>query len=57
MADDIYHHRAKLIDGREASLADWRGQVHRAKQYRDVLRALRARGLRVRTATRAARGS
>ena len=27
MVDDIYHHRAKLIDGREATLADWRGQV------------------------------
>ena len=27
MADDIYHHRATLIDGREVSLADWRGQV------------------------------
>jgi glutathione peroxidase len=27
MADDIYHHRARLLDGREASLGDWRGQV------------------------------
>jgi glycosyltransferase involved in cell wall biosynthesis len=36
--------------------ADWRGQVHRAKQYRDVLRALRARGLRAGTVGRAARG-
>jgi glutathione peroxidase len=27
MADDIYHHRARLLDGREVSLADWKGQV------------------------------
>ena len=37
--------------------SDWRGQLHRAKQYRDVLRALRARGLSPRTIGRAARGS
>lgn len=27
MTDDIYHHHAKLLDGREASLAEWKGQV------------------------------
>ena len=27
MADDIYHHHARLLDGREVSLGDWRGQV------------------------------
>ncbi len=27
MADDIYHHRVKTLDGREVSLGDWRGQV------------------------------
>lgn len=27
MTDDIYHHRAQLLDGRDASLGDWRGQV------------------------------
>jgi hypothetical protein len=36
--------------------SDWRGQVHRAKQYRDVLRALFARGLRPATVGRAVRG-
>lgn len=36
--------------------SDWRGQVHRAKQYRDVLRALVARGLRPATVGRAVRG-
>ena len=35
---------------------DWRGQLHRARQYRDVLRALRARGLGARTIGAAARG-
>jgi len=27
MADDIYHHRVKTLDGREVSLGDWKGQV------------------------------
>jgi glutathione peroxidase len=27
MTDDIYHHQARLLDGREASLGDWKGQV------------------------------
>ncbi|MCG2841425.1 glutathione peroxidase [Sandaracinobacter sp. RS1-74] len=27
MADDIYHHRVRMLDGREVSLADYRGQV------------------------------
>lgn len=37
--------------------SDWRGQLHRARQYRDVLRALRARGLSSATIAAAARGS
>lgn len=36
--------------------SDWRAQVHRARQYRDVLRALLARGLPPRTVARAVRG-
>lgn len=27
MPDDIYHHRARRLDGQEVSLSDWRGQV------------------------------
>jgi glutathione peroxidase len=27
MTDDIYHHRARTLDGREVSLADYKGQV------------------------------
>ncbi|MFN3370705.1 MAG: glutathione peroxidase [Sphingomonadaceae bacterium] len=27
MPDDIYHHHARTLDGRDVSLGDWRGQV------------------------------
>lgn len=27
MPDDIYHHRARRLDGQEVRLSDWRGQV------------------------------